>query len=220
VHPRLRNEVFPYEVNGLGDIFHASNRLTEDEGACYAYDALGRIVSETGTLENPYAYTGRERDEESGLYYYRARYYAAEIGRFTTEDPIGFAGGDGNLNRYMFNDPIVFFDPSGLEALVIGDPADSWRASIMRSAAPEIFLNNYSRMRRQNLVGNDKYFYCKAKCESAELGKSSEDMARKLNDFKEWFNREIKGDEIFECNADQGANEFGREQGRRNPGGD
>ncbi|MBU2540805.1 MAG: hypothetical protein KJ593_02785 [Candidatus Omnitrophica bacterium] len=39
---------------------------------------------------NPYTYTGRELDPESGLYYYRARYYDASIGRFLQEDSIGY----------------------------------------------------------------------------------------------------------------------------------
>ncbi|MCL4244488.1 MAG: RHS repeat-associated core domain-containing protein, partial [Candidatus Dadabacteria bacterium] len=52
--------------------------------------AFGNIASQTGTAFNPYySYTGREYDAESGLYYYRARYYDPSIGRFLQEDPIG-----------------------------------------------------------------------------------------------------------------------------------
>ncbi len=46
-----------------------------------------------GAVINPHTYTGREYDAESGLYYYRARYYNPTIGRFLSEDPIGFEGG-------------------------------------------------------------------------------------------------------------------------------
>ena len=80
----------------------------------YLYDAYGRIVTETGALENPYTYTGREFDEESVLYFYRACYYDARAGRFITEDPIGFGGGDENIYRYAFNNPINLTDPFGL----------------------------------------------------------------------------------------------------------
>jgi hypothetical protein len=55
--------------------------------------------------------------------YYRARYYDARVGRFLSEDPIGFAGGDVNLYRYVGNSPINYTDPSGLIAwapLLIG----------------------------------------------------------------------------------------------------
>jgi RHS repeat-associated protein len=61
------------------------------------------------------AFSGREWDPEIGLYYYRARYYDPKIGRFISEDPIGFAGGV-NLYSYVDNNPVLAGDPSGLSA--------------------------------------------------------------------------------------------------------
>lgn len=58
------------------------------------------------------AYTGREWDQETGLYY-RARYYDAKVGRFLSEDPIGFFGGV-NFYRFARNNPVNFTDPRGL----------------------------------------------------------------------------------------------------------
>ncbi len=63
---------------------------------------------------NIFGFTGREFDAESDLYYYRARYYNPASGRFLTADPIGFAGGDTNLYRYVKNNPINRTDPLGL----------------------------------------------------------------------------------------------------------
>ena len=63
----------------------------------------------------------REFDVESGLYYYRARYYDAKIGRFISKDPIGFAGGDVNVYGYVGNSPTNWVDPWGL-AQAIFDP--------------------------------------------------------------------------------------------------
>jgi RHS repeat-associated protein len=60
-----------------------------------------------------YAFTGREWDPEIGLYYYRARYYDPKVGRFVSEDPIGFAGGE-NHYSYVSNDPTTAIDPLGL----------------------------------------------------------------------------------------------------------
>ena len=65
-------------------------------------------------FSQPYGFTGREYDSETGLYYYRARYYDPTAGRFISEDPIGFAGGDVNLYRYVQNNPVMFIDPYGL----------------------------------------------------------------------------------------------------------
>ena len=90
--------------------------LTDNAGVTaksYAYDAYGNILESPGTLEQPYAYTGREFDAESGLLYYRARYYDPTTGRFLQKDPIGFASGDLNLYGYVFNRPTALRDPSG-----------------------------------------------------------------------------------------------------------
>jgi len=103
---------FFYHTDGLGSI----TDLTNISGAVvqsYVYDSFGKIVAQNGSLINPYTYTGREFDSESDLYYYRARYYDASIGRFINEDPIGLVGGL-NLFNYVENNPIIFADPSGL----------------------------------------------------------------------------------------------------------
>lgn len=65
-----------------------------------------------GPSDNPYQFTGRENDG-TGLYYYRARYYSPGMKRFISEDPIGFAGGDTNLQSYVQNSPPNYIDPSG-----------------------------------------------------------------------------------------------------------
>ena len=108
-----------YQRDGLGSIASLSNSAG-NKVRTYRYDSFGKVIAETGTLENPYIYTGRERDAETGLYYYRARYYDPQIGRFLSEDPIGFAGVDVNLYRYVANNPINFIDPSGLFEFIRG----------------------------------------------------------------------------------------------------
>ncbi|MGR3278684.1 FG-GAP-like repeat-containing protein [Acaryochloris marina NIES-2412] len=95
------------------------------------YDSFGKITSETNPeIDFRFSYTGREFDEETGQYYYRARYYDASVGRFISEDPIGFSAGDANLNRYVFNSPIIFTDPSGNAAIII--------PLIIKAAAPPL----------------------------------------------------------------------------------
>jgi RHS repeat-associated protein len=68
-------------------------------------------------------YTGRRFDNESGLYYYRARYYWPTIGRFLQTDPIGYADGI-NWYTYVGNNPLVFIDPFGLCGEGIGEGVD------------------------------------------------------------------------------------------------
>jgi RHS repeat-associated protein len=59
-----------------------------------------------------YAYTAREWDPETNLYYYRARYYHPKVGRFISEDPIGLEGGI-NLYAYVENATTTWTDPGG-----------------------------------------------------------------------------------------------------------
>ncbi|WP_025698590.1 RHS repeat domain-containing protein, partial [Paenibacillus forsythiae] len=61
-----------------------------------------------------YRFSGKERDEETGLYYFGARYYAPWLGRWTSGDPAGFAAGM-NLYRYCSNNPVMWRDPSGTQ---------------------------------------------------------------------------------------------------------
>jgi RHS repeat-associated protein len=80
--------------------------------------SFGRIVSQTNPIDLRFAYTGREWDGETGQYYYRARYYDAAVGRFISEDPIGFIAGDGNINRYVGNGANYFVDPDGKQIAI------------------------------------------------------------------------------------------------------
>jgi len=83
------------------------------------YNAFGGITSETNSaVDHIFGYTSRERDEESDLYYYRARYYDPALGRMVAEDPTGFAAADTNLTRYVGNSPTNMFDPNGLDKVV------------------------------------------------------------------------------------------------------
>jgi RHS repeat-associated protein len=71
------------------------------------------VTAATGTLTNPFQFTGRDNDLETGLYYYRARYLDPKAGRFVSEDPPGMRD---NLNMYLYvhNNPTNFDDPFGL----------------------------------------------------------------------------------------------------------
>jgi len=58
--------------------------------------------------------------ETDGFYYMRARYYDPEVGRFISEDPMGFDGGDVNLYAYAGNNPVMLVDPLGLWSVSVG----------------------------------------------------------------------------------------------------
>jgi RHS repeat-associated protein len=81
----------------------------------YEYDVYGRVGATDASHPNRMMFTGREYDKETGLYYYRARYYNPQIGRFLQTDPVGY---DDGMNWYAYcgNSPIGLTDPSGLWA--------------------------------------------------------------------------------------------------------
>jgi RHS repeat-associated protein len=78
------------------------------------YDSFGDLTVSTGSFGNPFQYTGRDFDPETGLRYYRARYYDPATGRFLSEDLIRFQSEDVNLYSYVANNSINFIDPKGL----------------------------------------------------------------------------------------------------------
>ena len=93
----------------------------------YAYTPFGKIVGQQETVSQPFKYVGKYgvMTEPNGLYYMKARYYDSSIGRFISEDPKGFDGGDVNLMAYVENNPVNFTDPTGLfKFTVLGQTVD------------------------------------------------------------------------------------------------
>ena len=104
--------------------------------ACLELDELGQIISyeeyhpfgtssyrsgrsETEVSLKRYKYNGKERDEETGLYYYGMRYYAAWICRFVSVDPLQFEYPELTPYQYAGNKPITFIDLDGEEPGII-----------------------------------------------------------------------------------------------------
>ncbi len=81
----------------------------------YSYEPYGETTeARSASADYPFLFTGRT-PVTSSLYYYRARYYDPEMGRFISEDPLGFEGGDLNLYGYTSGDPLDGTDPTGRE---------------------------------------------------------------------------------------------------------
>jgi RHS repeat-associated protein len=79
------------------------------------YDSFGNVVSEANpSVASDLKFTARYTDAATGLQWNLNRWYSPSIGRWMSEDPIGFAAGDPNLMRYVANEPTEFVDPDGL----------------------------------------------------------------------------------------------------------
>ncbi len=108
------------EEDGIVRYYHADAlrsivALTGDNGNVvtqYGYSPFRKVTISGETSDNPFQYNGRENDE-TGLYYYRARYYNPAMKRFISEDPIGLGGGI-NFYVYVGNSPVNWIDPWGL----------------------------------------------------------------------------------------------------------
>jgi RHS repeat-associated protein len=107
-----------YEFDAIG----SAEALLDDTGTVtnrWVYRAYGSGTQTQGTDANAYTWVGRDGyrlDSETGLYLIGGgvRYYEPGTGRFLTRDPSEYAGGDPNLYRYGFNDPVNQSDPGGL----------------------------------------------------------------------------------------------------------
>ncbi len=120
--------------------------VTDDAGAVqvsYAYSPFGVLQATTGALDNPFTWQGQGGvfDDGNGLYYVRARYYDANIGRFISKDPVkSIAPKKINPYQYALNNPLIFGDISGSDVVSIvnkpgagGDPRAQLAAILARA---------------------------------------------------------------------------------------
>ena len=92
-------------------------------GDVSVFDGAWTSLRTASLFGNEVLYTGRESDMESGLYYYRARYYNAGLGTFTGRDPIRYNNG-ANLYEYVGDQPVTRVDPAGMWWIILGvEPA-------------------------------------------------------------------------------------------------
>ncbi|MBI5189203.1 MAG: RHS repeat-associated core domain-containing protein [Nitrospirae bacterium] len=111
-------EVYCYHFNATG----GTVALTDEAQSIvnkYSYDPFGNVGTQVEAIAQPFKYVGQfgVMSESNGFYYMRARYYDPQVGRFISEDPLGFGGGDLNLMAYVWNNPVYGIDPFGLCAV-------------------------------------------------------------------------------------------------------
>ncbi len=103
------------ELDGIGDI------ISYEEYHPYGTTAFQAKNASINAVAKRYRYTGKERDEESGLYYHGARYYIPWLCRWTAIDPLESKYAGMSPYNYSFNNPIIWNDPSGADPKEGGD---------------------------------------------------------------------------------------------------
>ena len=106
----------------------------------YSYSPFGLNGANNDHTEQPWGYTGQRYDGDSGLYYYKARYYHAGLGRFLSVDPVGYDD-QMNLYAYVANSPLLYRDPSGRIIELIKNGAS--KGYDLASSAPSRLVDEF-----------------------------------------------------------------------------
>ena len=106
---------YAYLYDGKGNVSSLLDPL-QTIVAAYAYDPFGVLMKKTALIDQPYMFSTKEYDPETGLSYFGYRFYNASTGKWTTRDPLGEAGGY-NLYGFVGNSAMNWIDSWGLVSL-------------------------------------------------------------------------------------------------------
>lgn len=166
-----RNKVLSYFHE---DVIGSVVALTDTKGTrveSYDYDPYGRVTMfngsgakiETSQAGNPYLFTGRRYDGEAKIYYYRARCYSPNLGRFLNPDPKGFVDGM-NLYEYAMSNPLRYVDPRGTSTKECSGANFSFDAGLVKKYLPG-FIAKYM----ENAEISGSYQKCSECCGEGTL---------------------------------------------------
>ncbi len=117
---RQNSQDYNYLYDGKGNVVTVIDS-TQTPVDTYAYDSFGVLMKKSATVDQPYMFSTKEYDADTGLSYYGFRFYDAALGRWINRDPLREYG-DVNLYRFVGNSPVNWVDPFGLQAMVLPGP--------------------------------------------------------------------------------------------------
>jgi len=133
-----------YNYDGNGDITSLVKEADQTLVARYAYGPFGETVSASGAMasSNPFQFSTKHMDAETGLLYYGYRYYQPSTGRWLSRDPLGERGGL-NLYGYTENNPVNRTDPTGeISPIIVGGAVFAVVAAVAYVVKPVVNVSN------------------------------------------------------------------------------
>lgn len=142
----------------LSDHLGSGSLELDDQARIVSYEELTpygstsyQAVSSVTETPKRYRYTGKERDEETGLYYHGARYYAPWLGRWLSADQAGLSDGE-NVFAYVRGNPVKFVDPTGFQSSDPRDPANYGTVEEYRDALSQLDGRSYTYEEAERLA--------------------------------------------------------------------
>ncbi len=198
-----------YLYDGLGsvtEIIDANETIVN----FYRYSPFGSVLVKEETVYNPYQFTGRQFDKESGLYHYRARAYSPSIGRFMQQDPAGMVDG-ANMYAYVGNNPTNMVDPSGMLLLSLISITLFYFICAYNMCAVNAGITAHGASDPDG-GKNDKYQHCLWSASMINLCGLSNYYTQKITDTKEYFDvKVLKTNTPAQSQCDKVANRVGRD---------
>ena len=138
----LQRYIYSNHLQSAGlELDENANIISYEEYHPYGTTAYQASNSSINALAKRYRYTGKERDEETGLYYHGARYYIPWLGRWTASDPLEAKYAPLCTYNYCENNPVMLVDPSGQGGKEPGKLDNSMFKANVGSAADNARVN-------------------------------------------------------------------------------
>lgn len=102
------------------------------------YDTFGNVLFDSNPGFQPFGHAGGLYDVDTGFVHFGVRDYDPRTGRWTTKEPLGFAGADTNFYVYALSDPINYLDPDGLQVAAANHPEERSRTFVGDMSDPRI----------------------------------------------------------------------------------
>jgi RHS repeat-associated protein len=119
--PLWRFQLDNHLGSSMVELDHQASVISYEEYHPYGSTAFQIATGSAEVSAKRYRYTSKERDEETGLYYHGARYYAPWLARWTAVDPAGLVDGP-NPYQYVRSNPLGYIDARGTEATDLANP--------------------------------------------------------------------------------------------------